>query len=202
MSLSVLVLFELESRVLRLTMILSCVILYNMKNNDRLHDRLPISKKLGIVMALSSLALASDGASPEVSASVRPQAQAVRAEKSQKNETPFHVLTGLVAALDRGDEVRVAAREIKIPGPISEAKGSPIVFKANGQEYLAYTQEQRPNFNQKRPADVAGDMAIVKEPTADAHMPLEYAHLDKADILVNEDEMPVGYSTGGETTGK
>ena len=52
---------------------------------------------------------------------------------------------------------------------INEAKGKPIVFKADDQTYLAYTQGNEPNFNQKRPADVVGDMAIVKEPVTDRH---------------------------------
>jgi hypothetical protein len=171
------------------------------------HNQTPSNKnKLRAVAAMSAsaLALAGSGISiGEASAAVRPQAKvAVRAEKAKKHETPFSVLTGIVASLDKGGQAKVAAKEIKIPGPINEAKGKPIVFKADGQTYFAYTQETEPNFNQKRPADVEGDMAIVKEPTVDDHMPLEYAHLDKIGELVNEDDALVGFSTGGDSTGK
>jgi len=84
-----------------------------------------------------------------------------------------------------------------IPGPISDATGQPIVFTANGQTYFAYTQEQQPNFN-TTPAQTASTMAIVAEPAADSGVALSQAHLDKTGILVDEDELAVGYSSGGD----
>jgi hypothetical protein len=51
-------------------------------------------------------------------------------------------------------------------------------------------------------ADVAGDMTIVKEPAKDANMPLESAHLNKLGELVNANQEAVGFSTGGDSTGK
>ena len=51
--------------------------------------------------------------------------------------SPFSVLTGIVASLEKGGEVKVTAKNINIPGPINEAKGKPIVFKADDQTYLA-----------------------------------------------------------------
>ena len=68
--------------------------------------------------------------------------------------------------------------------------------------YFAYAQEAMPNFNQKSPADVAGDMAIVKEPAKDADMPLESAHLNKLGELVNANQEAVGFSTRGDSIGK
>jgi hypothetical protein len=152
-------------------------------------------KPLKVLAAASALAVAASGIGvSEASASSRPSQQpAISAE------TPFKVLTGIVASLEKGGEAKVAAHNIQILGPIGTAEGQPIVFKEDGRTYLAYTQEQKPNFDQKRPADVAGDMAIVKEPATDARIPLEEAYLDKQGILVDENQMAVGYSTGGDT---
>jgi hypothetical protein len=152
-------------------------------------------RPLKTIAAASALAVAASGIGmSEASASSRPsQRLAISAE------TPFKALTRVVDSLDNGGQTEVAAHNIQIPGPIGAAEGQPIVFKTEGQTYFAYTQEQGPNFDQKRPADVAGDMAIVKEPAADARMPLEEAHLDKRGILVDENQVGVGYSTGGDT---
>jgi len=135
----------------------------------------------------------------KASASTRPsQRAAISARSNSNNETPLRALTSVIAGLEQGKQAKVSAHDIDIPGPIGTAKGEPIVFKVGKQTYLAYTQEHEPNFNQKRPIDVASDMAIVKEPTTDAGMPLTEAHLDKQGILVNENEIAVGYSTGGD----
>jgi hypothetical protein len=124
------------------------------------------------------------------------------ASASQRKETPRRALTNLVQNLDRGGQVQVAANDIKLAGTVGTAEGKPIVFNSGGRTYLAFTQEQMPDFNQKRAADVVGDMTIVKEPSSDIGMPLQDAHLDKTGILVDENEMAVGYSIGGDTTGK
>jgi hypothetical protein len=131
-----------------------------------------------------------------------PQEVSMHAEHNNpQKETSFQALTKVVANLENGGQAEVAANNIVIPGPIGNAEGQPIVFTSNGHQYFAYTQEQEPNFDQKRPADVAGNMAIVREPAVDANMPLEEAHLDKSGILVDENEMAVGYSFG-DTAGK
>ncbi|MCL4357541.1 hypothetical protein M1512_01435 [Patescibacteria group bacterium] len=163
-------------------------------------NKSPSSKNsLKTAVAVSALALAGRGiVANEASAATRPQANAKHVDK----KTLFRDLTNLVVRLDKGGEVTVTAKEIDIPGPIDEAKGSPIVFKANGQTYFAFTQDHTPNFNQKRPADVARDMAVVEQPSTDPHIQLEYAHLNKAGTLVDENGMPVGYSAGGNSTGK
>jgi hypothetical protein len=159
-------------------------------------NKTPTYKRpLKALTAASALAVVASGIGmSEASATSRPsQRPAISAE------VPFKVLTGVVARLGKGGQTEVAAHNIQIPGPIGVAEGQPIVFKSDGRTYFAYTQEQGPNFNQKRPADVAGDMAIVREPVADARVPLEEAHLDKQGILVDENQIGVGYSTGGDT---
>jgi hypothetical protein len=158
-----------------------------MKKPNKLSD---YKKSIKTIAATSALAIAASGIGPG------------EANASSRRETPQRVLTGLVEKLDQGGQVKVAAHDIKLAGLTGIAEGKPIVFKAQGHTYLAYTQEQTPNFDQKRPADVTGDMAIIEEPHTDAGMPLQEAHLDKAGILVGENEMAVGYSTGGDNTGK
>jgi|GEM_PF-4639746 len=163
-----------------------------MKNPNRIAN---YKKPLKTLAAASALAIAASGigvseASASSSASHKP---AISTEA-----TTFEALTRIVSSLENGGQAKVATHDIKIPGPIGTAKGQPIVFESKGQTYFAYTQEYGPNFDQKRPADVAGDMAIVKEPITDASMPLEEAHLDKKGILVDENELGVGYSVGGE----
>jgi hypothetical protein len=153
------------------------------------------------VAAASALVLAASGIGvSKASASTRPNM--VVTASVPKHMTTLENLTGIIAALDQGEQAKVTARDIAIPGPINEAEGQPLVFKSDGQTYLAYTQEVEPNFNQKSPEDVAGDMAIVEEPSTDARVPLESAHLDHAAILVDDKDMPVGYSTGGDISGK
>jgi len=167
--------------------------------DDMKHNQAPVSKKFETLVAASALAFLAFTGGVALSPDVRPQANLATAS-AKKPRTPFSVLTGIITSLDHGGEARVAANKIAIPGPINEATGRPIVFKVDNQPYFAYTQETRPNFDQKRPADVAGDMAIVREPADDQHIILGYAHLDKTSILVNERNMAVGYSTGGDSS--
>jgi hypothetical protein len=161
------------------------------------------TKSLQVLAAVSAIAVTYSGIGvSEASTSSTSLHTAVRTTESQirHRETPFKVLTGLLATLERGGHVEIAAEDITVPGPIGSATGQPLAFKANGgHHYLAYTQGQEPNFNQKQPADVAADMAIVTEPAADVDMHLEEAYLDKGGILVDGDQIAVGYVTGGNS---
>ena len=112
------------------------------------------------------------------------------------------VLTKDIATLDKGGTVDVTTAEVKIPGPINSASGSPIIFEngKGGTYYAAYRQEYKPNFHLS-PAETAASMAIVNlGPSYET--PLTEAHLDKSGTLVNIDEIPVGYSIGGDSDGK
>jgi hypothetical protein len=164
-----------------------------MKNPNKITN---YKKAVKALAAASALAIAATGigateASASSAASHKP---AISAEA-----TTLKALTGVVANLENGGQAKVAAHAIEIAGATGAATGQPIVFESKGQTYFAYTQEYGPNFDQKRPADVAGDMAIVKEPITDVSMSLEEAHLDKKGILVDENEIGVGYSVGGES---
>jgi hypothetical protein len=117
------------------------------------------------------------------------------------SETPLSALTAVITYLEEGQSADITASSVVIPGPIGDATGQPIVFIANNQTYFAYTQEQEPNFN-TTPAQTAATMAIVVEPAADSGVTLSQAHLDKTGLLVDENELAVGYSTGGDNSGK
>jgi hypothetical protein len=112
------------------------------------------------------------------------------------------VLTKDIAILDKGGTVDVTTAEVKIPGPIDSASGNPIIFEngKGGTYYAAYRQEHKPNFH-LTPEETASTMAIINLGSS-YETPLTEAHLDKAGTLVNEDEIPVGYSIGGDSTGK
>lgn len=115
-------------------------------------------------------------------------------------------LTKVIEGLDHGGKANITSHRVELPGPIGEGKGQPIVFdvkeKGINQTYFAYTQDALPNFNQKEPVDTAANMAIVKEPTQYKYIQLTEAHLNKADHLVGPNEANVGYSTGGNNSGK
>lgn len=119
-----------------------------------------------------------------------------------QDTTALKALTKDITKLDNGGTVDVTSLEVKIPGPINGASGNPIIFEngKGGTYYAAYTQEGEPNFHLS-PEKTASTMAIV-DLGSSYLTPLTEAHLDKTGILVNEDEIPVGYSTGGESTGK
>ena len=112
-------------------------------------------------------------------------------------QTPLSALTTVISDLESGQSVNITASSVVIPGPISDATGQPIVFVANNQTYFAYTQEQEPDFINATPAQTASTMAIVSEPESDSGIALSPAYLDKGGILVNPDQVAVGYSTGG-----
>ena len=119
------------------------------------------------------------------------------------DNNPVNVLTEILTSLQQGGQITVASQEINIPGPINNAKGSPIIFKSDGQTYFAYSQENPVVIDSKQsPADIAATMAIVKAPTNEASIPTTLAHVDKAGLIVNDKEMGVGYSIGGASTGK
>jgi hypothetical protein len=113
-----------------------------------------------------------------------------------QTQTPLSVLTAIISSLETGGSVEVAAVNTEIPGPISDATGRPIVFTVGEQTYFAYSQEQGPNFT-TTPADTASSMAIV--PTNDSSISLTTAHLEKGSVLVDQNEVAVGYSTGGDS---
>ncbi len=128
--------------------------------------------------------------------------EAAASTHSNSHETVLKALTKDIAKLDKGGAVDVTAVRVKIPGPVNAASGNPIIFEngKGGNYYAAYTQELEPNFDLS-PAETASTMAIV-DLGNNYSVPLTEAHLDKAGTLVNEDEMPVGYSTGGDSSGK
>ena len=119
------------------------------------------------------------------------------------DNNPVNVLTEIITSLQQGGQITVASQEINIPGPINNAKGSPIIFKSDGQTYFAYSQENPVVIDSKQsPADIAATMAIVKAPTNEASIPTTLAHVNKTGLIVNDKEMGVGYSIGGDITGK
>jgi hypothetical protein len=113
-----------------------------------------------------------------------------------QTQTPLSVLTGIIAGLNNGQEAEITAVNVALAGPVSTGQGQPLVFTASGQTYFAYTQEQAPNFNTTA-AQTASTMAIVPEPAADSGVALTQAHIDKGNLLVDENEEGVGYCTGG-----
>ena len=117
-------------------------------------------------------------------------------------DEPIEVLTGIIASLQQGGQINVAANDISIPGPINNAKGAPIIFKANGQTYFAYSQEKPIVYTQKSAADIAGSMAIVKAGANEINTPTTLAYLNKVGEMINENEVAVGYSVGGDSSGK
>jgi hypothetical protein len=155
-------------------------------------NKAPKYKSLRAVAAVSAFALAATGIGAAEASATPNQSQrsAISAEG-----IPLVSLARVISSLDKGGAAQVSAEPIDIPGPIGDAQGEPIVFKAGGHNYLAYTQEHEPNFS-NAPLEVARTMNIVEEPASDVDMPLTEAHLDKTGILVNEDEAAVGFSTG------
>jgi hypothetical protein len=153
---------------------------------------LPIIKTLA-ALTLSATAATGLFASTEASASTTHHSQ---------ESAVLKTLTKDIAKLDKGAAVDVTSAEVKLPGPINSASGSPIIFEngKGGTYYAAYTQEHEPNFHLS-PEQTASTMAIV-DLGPSYSTPLTEAHLDKSGTLVNENEVPVGYSTGGESTGK
>lgn len=113
-------------------------------------------------------------------------------------QTPLSALTTVIDNLESGQSADITLNAVLIPGPITDATGQPIVFTANGQTYFAYTQEQEPNFN-TTPSQTASTMAIVPEPATDNDLVLSLANLDKSGILVDENGLAVGYSSGGDS---
>lgn len=108
--------------------------------------------------------------------------------------TPLSALTNIITNLDNGVSTQVTASAVTIPGPISNATGRPIVFSVSGQTYYAYTQEQEPNFSTTA-AQTASTMAIVNGTKGVSVTP---AYLDKGGILVDPNQVAVGFSTGGD----
>jgi Flp pilus assembly protein CpaB len=157
-----------------------------MKNQNKLST---YKKSVRTIAAASALAIAASGVGAS-QASANSRISKKQAIANVQESHPNHRKT------PRGS-VRVAERNIQVPGSIKNAKAKPIVFNSEGHTYLAYTQNQKPDFNQKSPADVAGDMTIIKEPAIDLGMPLQEASLDKSGIFVGENDMAVGYSIGG-----
>ena len=163
-----------------------------MKNPNQ---TLTYKKPIKALAAASALAIAASGIGTyEANASTPQTNKPIPAATTEVN-----ALTNIITSLEQGKQATVTAERIGIPGSIREADGQPIVFNVNGQPFLAYRQQQEANFNKKGSADVANEMAIVKEPLADMGMPLEQAHLDKAGVLVNGNQTSVGYSSGGNS---
>lgn len=98
--------------------------------------------------------------------------------------------------MDKGESTAVTAEKVKVPGSIGEAGAQPIEFNLGNHTYMAYTQEHKPNFN-TTPAKTASTMSIV-ELSSNHEATITEAHLDKARILVDENQKAVGYSTGGD----
>ncbi|MGH7234493.1 MAG: hypothetical protein ACREF7_03560 [Candidatus Saccharimonadales bacterium] len=166
-----------------------------MKNPNKQSNH--YKRSLKTLAAASALALTATGVGATIAgASTRPQKRVPVASLE------FKALTKTIAGLDQGKSAHVAENNIALPGPINEAQGRPLVIEVGAKTYLAYSQDAQPNFDQKRPADVAGEMAIVQEPKVDLNMPLESAHLNKSDVLVDEDQVAVGFSSGGDLSGK
>jgi hypothetical protein len=110
-------------------------------------------------------------------------------------QTPLSALTAIITGLDNGTGfANVTSTSVTVPGPISNAQARPIVFTVNGQTYFAYTQGQEPNFN-TTPAQTANSMAVVSATVSNPS--LTQGHIDKTNLLVDENEEAVGYSTGG-----
>ena len=156
-----------------------------------------IKKSIKNVTAVAALALAANGiAMAEAGASSLPKAE------HNSSDAPLRALTKLINEIEQGKSVEVTANNIYLPGPIGEGMGQPIVYnvKEKGHEvpYLAYTQDQIANFDQKTALGVAKSMAIIREPIKDIGIPLEQAHLNKDAQLVDPNEMWVGYSIAGD----
>jgi hypothetical protein len=109
-------------------------------------------------------------------------------------QTPLSTLTTIITNLDKGVSTQVTASPVTIPGPISNATGQPIVFTLSGQTYYAYRQEQEPDFS-TTPAQTASTMVIVDGTKGVSVTP---AYLDKGGILVDSNQVAVGFSTGGD----
>jgi Tfp pilus assembly protein PilE len=137
----------------------------------------------------SSTTAKSTGSTPSSTSST----SSASASPAAPAATPLSTLTGIISSLDSGGSANVTANSVTVPGPISNATARPIVFTLNGQTYYAYTQGSEPNFNTSA-SQTASTMAIV---TTSAGASLTTGHLDKTGILVDQNEMAVGYSTGG-----
>ena len=172
-------------------MLVCAILIFTMTNPNKLS---PKSNKLTRATAAAAIALSAMGVGSSVAGA---------SPKTNRSSSPvIEKLDRTIAGLEAGKSATVTANEIAVPGPVNRAEARPLVIEVGKNTYFAYTQEAMPNFNQKSPADVAGDMAIVKEPAKDANIPLESAHLNKLGGLVNANQETVGFSTGGDSTGK
>jgi hypothetical protein len=143
----------------------------------------------------SSSSKTSSSSSQSSSSSNTPQTSSA-SPPTQTTVTPLSALTSVISGLDNGVAAQITASNVTLAGPIGNAQGQPIVFTANGETYFAYTQGQKPNFNQSASA-TASSMAIMAEPSSDSGVVLASANLDKGGILVDSNQEAVGYSTGG-----
>lgn len=167
-------------------------------NNPNKH---PNKNKLSArnIMAAGAMALTSIGGV----AAIIPSAGASEKTAYAQELTQ---LTKVITNLDNGGAATITSNRVELSGPTGEAEGQPIVFKVkeeNGknQTYFAFTQDGLPNFDQKEPIDTAANMAIVKKPTRE-HIELTKAHLNKAGELVGPKDEAVGFSVGGNSSGK
>jgi len=148
----------------------------------------------GVVVGVTILGLAAVQDSSTSSSPSRSPAIQQKVPKSREPDQAQNALDRVVTNLENGGHVEVSANNIYLPGVIGTAIGRPLVLSADGQNYFAYAQGQPPNFNQKQPADVISNMAIVNEPASNLSNPLEEAHLNKKGILVNANQTAVGFA--------
>ena len=154
--------------------------------------------------AAVTLALALTGSMAQNAQAQQGHKHKPRTESRHKHRatTPLQALTGVIARVQEGKTVQVTAQSLQVAGPIGIGAARPIEFSDNGKKYLAYAQEQGPNFREKA-STIAGSMAIVEYQAPqdnDAMIPLDAARLDGEVLVDARTHEPVGFSVGGDSS--
>ena len=129
-----------------------------------------------------------------------PVAPAPAQTPAQLNASLLSILTEVIGNFEtKGAPLNVTRDVVTVSGPINNATARPIVFGYHDTLYFAYSQTTAPNFKLS-PSDTAKTMAIM--PANTPSIAQVSAHLDKVGNLVDPNSALVGYSIGGNVSGR
>ncbi|MFI5270860.1 MAG: hypothetical protein ACHQT9_02345 [Candidatus Saccharimonadales bacterium] len=105
-------------------------------------------------------------------------------------------LTRVIERLDSGGDANVLSKEIDIAGRTGVVTGRPLEFRANGQEYIAFREGARPDFDESASKTAASMTIQVLQSPGDSGPAVVEAGLNSHHVLVDEHSgAPVGYAT-------
>lgn len=158
-------------------------------------ERLKHPRVFETITALSALALLGSIAWAKYNNDQAGQEPVIWIGGGANMETPAQVLDNELNNLNNGGTVEVTDANVEIPGAIGETVGRPIVFRAGSREYFAYIQRGDQIITSE-------NVVMILEPPKDHNVPLTEAHENKSGILVDSNELEVGYAIGSGGGGK